>query len=103
MPITPSGTLTRLIFNPLGRSQVLKTVPTGSGSCAIISRPEAILSNLVSSSINRSRSAAVNFLSRAKLRSETLAFIMALELDRTSEAASNSALSFAAFGALFNS
>ena len=49
MPITPSGTRTRWIRKPFGRSHSASTVPTGSASRAISSTPRAMASTRTAS------------------------------------------------------
>ena len=54
MPITPSGTRTREILSPFGRSQDAIALPTGSGRAAISSSPRAMASTRASVSVSRS-------------------------------------------------
>ncbi len=73
MPITPSGTRTREIFRPLGRSQLARTSPTGSGRSAICSSPAAMASIRLASSFRRSISDAAMFRASAAAISSALA------------------------------
>src|SRR6476646_10296410 len=54
MPITPSGTRTREILSPFGRSHDAIVWPTGSSSAATTSRPAAVASTRFSFSARRS-------------------------------------------------
>src|SRR5579871_4339424 len=79
MPITPSGTRTREITRPFGRVHSAMTVPMGSSSAAISSRPRAIASTRAA----------------APLTSRAFASRIAPQRARISAAPARSAASFA--------
>ena len=54
MPMTPSGTRTRVILRPFGRCQSASTPPIGSSSAATTSRPAAVAATRFSSRASRS-------------------------------------------------
>ena len=58
-PTTPSGTATRSISSPFGRSKAAICRPTGSGSAPIFSTASAMPESRASSRVSRSMSALV--------------------------------------------
>ncbi len=97
-PTTPSGTRTRSIAMPFGRIRRSITAPTGSSSPATASRPAAMPSTRLGSSLSRSSSAAVRPLSWPAAMSRALASRIAASLARMATAARSSAAALVAVG-----
>ena len=97
--MTPSGTRTRSIRMPFGRRHAAKTVPTGSLSLRMTSRPAAAAAMRSASSVSRSRKAGVAPADFASATSSALAARIAGCARRMALAMAASASFFCAAGA----
>src|ERR1700731_613156 len=99
MPMTPSGTTTRWILSPFGRSHSAVALPIGSGSATTASMLVAIASMRRSSRRSRSSRGALRRAARAAYMSRWLAVGLAPRGAATAAAAAASASFFCCVGA----